>query len=130
MRSLLLALVAVSALLAACQPAAPPATRGTGAQPGAAPTTESAHAPEVQRLLAAARERGETELVLSWGESSLGGYEAAPKFEALFNRMYGTSIKLAFTPGPSMPDMALKVAQEVTSGQKASTDVLLGNEGH
>jgi iron(III) transport system substrate-binding protein len=129
MRSLLLGLVAASMVLAACQPAAPTVARGTGSPASAAPATESAHPPEVQRLLAAARERGESELSLSWGETSLGGYEATPRFEALFNQMYGTNIRINFTPGPSIPDMTLKVAQEVAAGQKASTDVLLGNDG-
>jgi iron(III) transport system substrate-binding protein len=35
-----------------------------------------------------------------------------------------------FTPGPSMPEVAAKVAQEVEAGRPASTDVLIGSETH
>jgi iron(III) transport system substrate-binding protein len=128
MLSLLIGFAGFCFLLAACQPSAPTTSPTTGRDASASGEIASAQSAEVQRLIAAARANGETELVLSWGQSSLGGHEANTRYEALFNRMYGTSIKLVFTPGPSMPDMALKVAQEVTAGQKPSTDVLLGNE--
>jgi iron(III) transport system substrate-binding protein len=133
------ALVVVAVLLAACQPStAPGAGPNTGAraapaQPEAAsaPAASPAgaqHPPEVQRLLAAARAAGETELNVSWAASSLGGAEGARRFEAEFNRMYGTSIRLTHTPGPSMQDMAFKIPQELAAGQKASTDILLGTD--
>ena len=86
--------------------------------------------PEVNRLIAAAEEKGEQELILTWSESSLGGSTGAKKFEALFNKMYGANIRVNFTPGPSMTDMAGKVTQEAAAGRKASTDVLLGTESH
>jgi ABC-type Fe3+ transport system substrate-binding protein len=116
--------------LAACQPAARPAGPSGASQPApaasaTAPPTQSA---EVQRLLAAAREAGETELNLSWSANSFGGYEGVARFESLFNRMYGTNIKINLTPGPSMPDMHAKVLQELAAGRKASTDVLPGAE--
>jgi ABC-type Fe3+ transport system substrate-binding protein len=78
--------------------------------------------------LAQARDAGETELKVSWGSTSLGGYEGAARFEALFNQMYGTNIKINLTPGPSMPDMMGKIAQELAAGRKASSDILLANE--
>jgi iron(III) transport system substrate-binding protein len=95
-----------------------------------AAAAKSGHSLEVQRLIAAAKEKGEQELVLTWSESSLGGHAGAKKFEALFNRMYGTNIRVNFTPGPSMTDMAGRVTQEAAAGRKASTDVLLGTESH
>lgn len=85
---------------------------------------------EVQRLLAAARDKGERELNLVWSEESFSGAEGAKMFETVFNRMYGTAIKVNFTPGPSMTDMAGKVSQEVAAGRAASTDILLGTESH
>lgn len=88
------------------------------------------HSQEVLRLLSAAKEKGERELDLTWSGSSLGGHEGAKKFEALFNSMYGTNIRVNFTPGPSMTEMAGKVAQEVAAGRKPSTDLLLGSESH
>jgi iron(III) transport system substrate-binding protein len=82
----------------------------------------------VQRLLAAAQAAGETEFGLVWAESTFGGREGARRFEALFNKMYGTNVRINFTPGPSMPDMAARVSQEVASGQKTSTDVTIATE--
>ncbi len=87
-------------------------------------------ASEVQRLLTAAKEKGETALNVSWGAQSMGGSKGAKRFEALFNRMYGTNIKVNFTPGPSMPRLVGKVTQEAAAGNRASTDVLLGTESH
>jgi ABC-type Fe3+ transport system substrate-binding protein len=94
----------------------------------AAPRSE--HSEEVTRLLTAAKDKGERELDLTWSETSLGGHAGAKKFEALFNRMYGANIRVNFTPGPSMTEMAGKVTQEVAAGRKASTDILLGSESH
>jgi ABC-type Fe3+ transport system substrate-binding protein len=88
------------------------------------------HPAEVKRLLAAARENGEQQLDLTWSGNSLGGHEGARRFGALFNRMYGVNVRVIFTPGPSMTDMAGKVTQELAAGRKASTDVLLGSEQH
>jgi ABC-type Fe3+ transport system substrate-binding protein len=84
---------------------------------------------EVRRLISLAQDKGERELHLSWG-NSLGGIAGAKKLEEMFNRMYGTNIKVNFTPGPSMPEIAAKLTQEVIAGQKASTDLFLGTETH
>jgi len=89
----------------------------------------AAHSPEVKRLLAATNEKGERELNVSWSAGSLGGTDGARRFEALFNRMYRTQIRVNLTPGPSMPAMAAKITQEAAAGQKASSDILLGTEG-
>lgn len=88
------------------------------------------HSPEVKRLIAAAKEKGERELDLIWSGTSLGGSEGAKKFEALFNRIYGLNTKFNFTPGPSMTDTAGRVTQEVAAGRTASTDILMGTESH
>lgn len=97
---------------------------------GAAAAGRGDYSLEVKRLLAAAQENREQSLDITWSQSSLGGYDGAKKFEALFNRMYGTGMKINFTPGPSMTDMAGKVTQEAAAGRKASTDILLGTESH
>jgi ABC-type Fe3+ transport system substrate-binding protein len=117
-------------LLAACQPSGPTGSSAGGQAGGsAAAPAPVAHSPEVQRLLAAAREQGENRLNLSWGET-FGGTEGARRFEAMFNRTYGTDIRITYTPGPSMTDMAGRVSQEVSAGHRASTDLLLGTESH
>jgi ABC-type Fe3+ transport system substrate-binding protein len=128
MRTQSLVLTALLVLAAGCQTAAP-ASPPTGQRPASAPT-EGAPPAEVNRLLTTARAAGETELSLSWSENTLGGNEGAQRLTALMNRMYGTDIKVTFTPGPSMTDMAAKVSQELPAGRKASTDVLIGSEGH
>jgi iron(III) transport system substrate-binding protein len=128
MRSLMVAIAAAALAAAACQPAPRPAAPAA-TQAGPTESASSALTPEVQRLLAAARDAGETELTVSWSANSLGGLEGAKRYEALFNRMYGTSIKITLTPGPSMVDMMAKITQEVAGGQKASSDLLLQAEG-
>ena len=44
--------------------------------------------------------------------------------------MYGLNLKVSFTPGPSMPQMAAKVVDEVKAGRAASSDVVLGEALH
>jgi iron(III) transport system substrate-binding protein len=90
----------------------------------------AAHSEEVRRLIAAAKESGESALELSWSQTLLSGTDGARKFDALFQRMYGVKLKLQFTPGPSMTDMTGKITQEVTAGRRPSTDILLGTESH
>lgn len=118
----------MSLVLLAC---APP-TGSPGPAPGSLPPAQPSVqlSPEVQRLIAAAAAAGETELNLSWSESSLGGVEGSRRYIELFNRMYGTNVRVNFTPGPSMTDMSGRVAQEYAAGRKSSSDVLLGTEGH
>jgi len=88
------------------------------------------HSAEVVRLIAAAKEKGEKELNLSWSEESFSGAEGARMFQALFHERYGMNIRVNFTPGPSMTQMAGKITQEVAAGYKASSDLLLGTESH
>jgi iron(III) transport system substrate-binding protein len=114
----------------ACQPAAPRAQPSVGAPPSASAGAPSQQSPEVRRLVEAAKQANETELSIVWSQSSLGGSDGARQYEALFNRMYDLNVRLRFTPGPSMQDVAGKVTQEVAAGQTATTDVLLGTATH
>jgi iron(III) transport system substrate-binding protein len=134
----LIGLLATAALLGtACRSAAPSVptaaggTASTAAQPAtAAGSAQTALSPDVRRLLAAARDNGETELSLSWADNALGGAEGAGRYATLFNRLYGTDIKIHFTPGPSMPNMAAKITQEAAAGHRASSDVYFGTDTH
>lgn len=99
-------------------------------QPSDVPKAQVGQSEEARRLVTTAKEKGETELDLVWSENNLRGAEGAKKFESLFNRTYGTNIKVNFTPGPSMTQVAGRVAQEVAAGRRASTDILVGSEGH
>jgi ABC-type Fe3+ transport system substrate-binding protein len=104
---------------------------GTSSQPSSErPTTTLQLSPEINRLIAAAAENRERELVLTWDEAALGGSVGAKRLEALFQQMYGVDARVHFTPGPTMPAMAAKVAQEVAAGQPTSTDIFLGTGAH
>jgi ABC-type Fe3+ transport system substrate-binding protein len=130
MRSALWVLAIVALGVTACRSTAQSANAPPAGQSQAAPGTQALGAndlsPEVRRLIQAARDNGETELNVSWGATSLGGPEAARRFEALMNQTYGTNIKITLIPGPSQPDIANKITQELHAGHKASTDVYLG----
>ena len=47
------------------------------------------------------RRNKEGKLKLMWGEGTLGGTKGAAKFESMINKMFGTNIKISFTPGRS-----------------------------
>jgi len=80
---------------------------------------------EIERLVKAAADNHETEINLVWAESSMGGSQGAKALEPLFNSLYGTNVKINFTPGPSIPDMTGLVSQELAAGKKSSTDLLI-----
>src|SRR5687768_16405797 len=131
MRIVALAFTAALIIASACSPSGS-ITPVTGGSAGAAAQPPGATAgrqagggelsPEVRRLIQAARDNGEAELNVSWGTTSLGGPDALKRVEAWMNQTYGTSIRINLTPGPSMPDMGLKIAQELAAGHKASSD--------
>ncbi len=132
----LLAVMGSFVLLSACQSAptgsggsAGASSKADGSSSGLAASPAAALSPEAQRLIAAAKEKGETELGLSWSSNSMGGPEGVARYQSVFNAMYGTSVKINFTPGPSFPNMAGKIVEEAQAGQKASTDVLIGSDG-
>ncbi len=62
-------------------------------------------------------------LSLSWGQSTMGGSRAAAQVEAGMNKLFGTNIKIRFTPGPSMPAIGNEIAMRATAGQPSQTDV-------
>jgi iron(III) transport system substrate-binding protein len=108
-----------------------PDRRATSPQPSSdRPATTLQLSPEINRLIAAAAENRERELVLTWDESALGGIVGARRLETLFQQMYGVDARVNFTPGPTMPNMAAKVTQEVAAGQPTSTDIFLGSASH
>jgi iron(III) transport system substrate-binding protein len=107
-----------------------PAASGGSAPRAAAPAAEPAAptSPALQELIDGARREGQ--LTLIWGENTAGGEAGARRWAEGFNRVYGLNVDVRFTPGPSMPEVAAKVAQENAAGRPASTDVLIGSETH
>jgi ABC-type Fe3+ transport system substrate-binding protein len=131
----LVAVVATGSVGSGCGASSPTGAGGRLSSPPSSGASLSAaaavdeQAQEAQRLLAAAQAVGEAELNLSWSDGTLGGREGVRQLEALFNRTHGTNIRFNFTPGPSFPDVAAKVTQELAAGRKATTDVLISSEG-
>jgi ABC-type Fe3+ transport system substrate-binding protein len=120
-------LIGMLACSAPQRPAAAPAPAPAASQPpGAAPAP--ALSPDLQRLVDGAR--GEGSLVLSWGPNSIGGDAAVRRWAEGFNKLYGLNLRVDFTPGPAMPQVAARVLQEQQSGRAASTDLYLGVESH
>ncbi len=118
-------------LAAACAPVASAPPAPAPASGPAPPTTAAAptHSAEIERLLAAARAAGETELHVSWAEDTLGGQQGAEKLAALVNRQYGTNIRIVFTPG-RLDVVTGRLEQELAAGRRGTVDVFLGSELH
>jgi ABC-type Fe3+ transport system substrate-binding protein len=107
---------------AGCAPApGPPA-----GQPVAAPPAAPAAVEPIQAVIDAARREGQ--LTLVW--SGIDDPEAIRRLAEGFNRTYGLTLNIQFTPGPAMPEMAGRIAQEYQAGRPASTDVFIGTEAH
>jgi ABC-type Fe3+ transport system substrate-binding protein len=118
---LLLAGCAPAATSPARPPAAPaPAATGAAASPAAAPALAA--------LVEAARREGSLSFI--WGEGTMGGSEGTRRLAEGFNRHYGLNLDVKFTPGPSMPSMAARTAQEYQAGRPASSDLQAGYANH
>jgi iron(III) transport system substrate-binding protein len=91
-----------------------------------------AEAPEAKTLLAklikGAKEEKEFSLV--GGGGTWGDANALAALEKGFNEKYRLGAKINFAPGPSMPDMARRIADEYKAGQKSAADLFLGSESH
>ncbi|HZS03009.1 MAG TPA: ABC transporter substrate-binding protein [Chloroflexota bacterium] len=114
--------------LVACAPAAAPRAAGAdSAAPAAAPARAAGTFPApLQRVVDAAR--AERELVLLW--SGVDQPEEIRRLADGFNHAYGLDVRVQFTPGPSMPAVGAKIAQEYQAGRPASSDVFIGSESH
>jgi ABC-type Fe3+ transport system substrate-binding protein len=87
---------------------------------------EIARTPQLDQLVKAAASEGELDVM--WGGSSLGADEGVRELQDALNREFGINVKVHYTPGPSMPQLATRIIQEVKAGQKASSDAFLGIE--
>jgi ABC-type Fe3+ transport system substrate-binding protein len=81
--------------------------------------------PELQDLIKKANAEGE--LQLSWSQSTLGGASGAREAETEMNKLFGTNIKVSFSPGRSMAAMSGKIRAEAAAGQPSTSDVYLGS---
>jgi ABC-type Fe3+ transport system substrate-binding protein len=72
----------------------------------------------------------EAKLKLLWGEGTLGGTKGAAKFEVMMNQMFGTDLRITFTPGAAMPQVGSQIAAEFAAGQSATSDVYIGADSY
>jgi iron(III) transport system substrate-binding protein len=89
-----------------------------GASSGRAAAPE--FTPAMRAVIQAADKEGT--LLITWG-NILGGPDGAREMERRVNAKFGTHIKFIYTPGPSQPEMAGRIAQEAAAGRPASTDL-------
>jgi ABC-type Fe3+ transport system substrate-binding protein len=129
MRAAKLAGVLALFVASACGPAQTGPSAAPPAGGSAAPAGSSA-APggALAEMVEAARREGQLNLVYS--QNTTGGAEAVRRWTDGFNRHYGLALNVQFTPGPDMPQMASRLAQQVQAGRTTDTDVFLGTEAH
>lgn len=89
-----------------------------------APAAEIAMSPALKKVIDGAKKEGT--LNLQYGSDILGGPEGAQVAAAGIKKMFGVSLNLRFTPGPSFAPMASRLYTEMQAGQNASTDVYNG----
>jgi iron(III) transport system substrate-binding protein len=109
-------------------PADGPAAGGASSSAPAGAGSAQTDAGPLKDLIEGARREGA--LAVVWGAGTMGGNDGVRRLAAGFNKTYGLNLDVGFTPGPSMPEVAAKVAQELAAGRPASTDVLIGSEAH
>lgn len=81
--------------------------------------------PALQDLIKKAQAEGK--LHLSWSQSTLSGAKGARAAETAMNKLFGTNIKISFSPGRSMAAMSGKIRAEAAAGQPATSDIYLGS---
>ena len=89
---------------------------------------QSQWSPAMTTVIQEANKEGR--LKLSWGEGTLGGTKRMALYEQLMNKMFGSNVRIGFTPGPSMPAMGSQIATELAAVQTAVSDVYIGAESY
>jgi ABC-type Fe3+ transport system substrate-binding protein len=125
--------VAVGLLVVAIGCGAPSGNRaapasGSGAAAGPAGGAGATGDAALQALIDGARREGSLSLI--WGDGTMGGNDGIRRLAERFNAYYGLALDVKFTPGPSMPNMAARVAEEYRAGRNAATDIQVGYANH
>lgn len=84
--------------------------------------------PALQKIIEGAKQEGV--LKIQWLPGRLDGEAGLRTMVAAMNKMYGTNVKLQFTPGPNFPIMLNKITQEKAAGVPSSTDVNIMTSNH
>ncbi len=79
--------------------------------------------PALKKIIEAANKEGE--LRLHMGTSPVGRSEGVKASEAGINKMFGTNIKVSYTPGPAYAALVAKILTEHQAKQPASSDVYI-----
>jgi ABC-type Fe3+ transport system substrate-binding protein len=108
----------------AAKPAAPAAPAASAPAPAAAPAPAPAPGDTLAGLVEAARAEGQLNLI--WTPSIGGRTGAIERWGEGFNRLYGLSVRFQYTPGPTIPEMLVRITQEAQSGRPAASDIYLG----
>src|ERR1700691_3502329 len=90
----------------------------------AGPARAQNFSPELKAVIDGAKKEGAISLV--WGEGTFGGTEGAQLFEQQINKMFGTDLRIIFTPRASMPQAGTDIAVREAAGQPSPTDVYVG----
>ena len=94
----------------------------------APPTARAEFSAPLQALIKAAQPEGAVSLM--FGEGALGGSTGARLFETQMNAMFGTRLKISYTPGPAMPVMGSQIAVTLQAKRAAPTDIYVGWSRH
>ena len=97
---------------------------GVDAVFGAAAPAKKDTNEKLASLIKAAQAEGMLNLV--WGENTFRGLQGVRELVSGMNKQFGASIIANWTPGPSQPQMAAKIAQEFAAGVPATSDVYIG----
>lgn len=90
--------------------------------------SRAADSPALAKLVAEAK--AEKEFTLLGGGGTWGDADAQKLLENGFNKKFGLNVRIKFVPGPAMPDLARRIADEYKAGQKSASDMYLGSESH
>lgn len=82
----------------------------------------------LQKVIEGAKKEGV--LKIQWLPGRLDGEAGLRPMIAEMNKMYGTNVKIQFTPGPNFPIMLNKITQEKAAGQPSSTDINMMTSNH
>ena len=87
------------------------------------PARAADRTPALQQVIAGAQKEGKLEL--QWGAGMIGDTANIKAMADGMNAMFGTSIAVRFTPGPSEPEMLNKVMIAAAANTPSPTDILI-----
>jgi len=91
---------------------------------GAAVAQEAQMTPAMKELVAAANKEGQ--LIVTWSSNTLGGPSGAKLFEQRMAKLYGSKVRIRWSPGRSMPEVGNEIAMRYTNNLPSPSDVYYG----